>query len=90
MPNDLQVEVRGKLIFVSQPGTQFYAIYTKPTGQPELVLISSNATQDHQLRAPALAGRQRQGTRVGLDPIGVHPRSRSRAAGARMSEDCFR
>jgi hypothetical protein len=51
MPNDLQVEVRGELIFASQPGTQFYAIYTKPTGQPELVLISSNATQDHQLRA---------------------------------------
>jgi hypothetical protein len=30
-----------------------YAIYTKPTGQPQLVLVSSNATRDHQLRARA-------------------------------------
>jgi hypothetical protein len=30
-----------------------YAIYTKPTGQPQLVLVSSDATRDHQLRARA-------------------------------------
>jgi hypothetical protein len=48
---DLQVEVRGELIIVSLPGTQSYAIYTKPAGQPQLVLVSSDATKDHQLRA---------------------------------------
>ena len=45
------LEVRGELIIVSQPGTQSYAIYTKLVGQPQLVLISSDATQDHELRA---------------------------------------
>jgi hypothetical protein len=49
--SDLHVEVRGALIIVSQLDTQSYAIYTKPAGQPELVLISSNATEDHELRA---------------------------------------
>ena len=49
--SDLDVEVRGELIFISQPGTQFYAVYTKPTGQPQLVLVSSNAMKDYKLRA---------------------------------------
>jgi hypothetical protein len=49
--DNLHVEVRGKLIIVSQAGTQSYAIYTKPFDQPQLVLISSDATEDHDLRA---------------------------------------
>jgi hypothetical protein len=51
MTDALQVEARDELIFISQPGTPFYAIYTKPADQPSLVLISSNAVDDHQLRA---------------------------------------
>jgi hypothetical protein len=48
---DLHVEVRGELIIVSQPRTPSYAIYIKPLGQSQLVLISSDAIEDHQLRA---------------------------------------
>ena len=49
---DLRVEVRGGLIIVSLPGTESYGIYTKPGGQPELVLVSSDATltKDHEIR----------------------------------------
>ena len=36
------VEVRGSLIIVSLPGTPSYAIYTKPGGQPQVVLVSSD------------------------------------------------
>jgi hypothetical protein len=49
--DNLQVEVRGSLIIVSLPGTPSYAIYTKPGGQPQLVLVSSDTMEDHQLRA---------------------------------------
>ena len=50
--SDLVVKVRGGLIIVSKPGTQSYAIYTKPAGQPELVIVSSSdATQEHEIRA---------------------------------------
>jgi hypothetical protein len=48
---DLHVEVRRGLIIVSLPGTQSYAIYTKPADQPQLVLVNSDAIEDHQLRA---------------------------------------
>jgi hypothetical protein len=37
------------LIIVSLPGTQSYAIYTKAADQPQLVLVSSFAFEDHQL-----------------------------------------
>jgi hypothetical protein len=40
--DNLQVEVRGSLIIVSLPGTPSYAIYTKPGGQPQVVLVSSD------------------------------------------------
>jgi hypothetical protein len=49
--SDLHVEVRGELIVVSQPGTRFYAIYTKPADEPALVLIISDATNDLQIGA---------------------------------------
>ena len=49
--SELHVEVRRGLIIVSLPGTQSYAMYTKPADQPQLVLVSSGAFEDHQLRA---------------------------------------
>jgi len=42
---DLRVEVRGGLIIVSLPGTESSGIYTKPGGQPELVLVVGAARQ---------------------------------------------
>ena len=50
--SDPVVKVRGALIIISRLGTQSYAIYTKPAGQPELVIVSSpDATKEHELRA---------------------------------------
>ena len=49
--SDLVVKVRGALIIISRLGTQSYAIYTKPAGQPELVIVSSPDAKEHELRA---------------------------------------
>ncbi|MGA8433830.1 MAG: hypothetical protein WB713_03400 [Methyloceanibacter sp.] len=42
----------------------FYAVYFKPTNQPQLILRRRTDTDDHELLA-RLAGSQRQGARVG-------------------------
>ena len=49
--SDLVAKVRGALIIISRLGTQSYAIYTKPAGQPELVIVSSPDAKEHELRA---------------------------------------
>jgi hypothetical protein len=52
---DLHVELRGELIIVSLPGTQFYAIYVMPTTtpRPRLILKRRTDTEDYELLARA-------------------------------------
>ena len=49
--DDFSPEVRGDLIIVAQPATQFCAIYTKPNNQPRLILMRRTDTDDHVLLA---------------------------------------
>jgi hypothetical protein len=46
---DVQAEVRGDLIFITEPATQFYAVYSKPDGQPQLILKRRASTNDRVL-----------------------------------------
>ena len=48
---EIQIEVRGDLIIVTQPATQFVAIFTKPKHQPHLILKRRTDTDDHVLLA---------------------------------------
>jgi hypothetical protein len=50
---EIQIEVRGILIIVTQPTTQFVAIFTKPKNQPRLILMRRTDTNDHVLIAQA-------------------------------------
>jgi hypothetical protein len=46
---EINIEVRGNLIFVTESADTLYAIYTKPGDQPALVLVSTNAAEDQSL-----------------------------------------
>ena len=48
---DLSVEVRGDLMFVTEPETSLYAIYSKPDGEPWIT--GRHVPDDHQFRARA-------------------------------------
>jgi len=50
---EFQAEVRGDLIVVTDPATQFFAIYTKPTGQSQLILKRRTETDDYEILAGA-------------------------------------
>ena len=47
----LSVELRGTEIIVRK--ADFYAVYYKPTNQPQLILRRRSDTNDHQLLAQA-------------------------------------
>ena len=49
--SEFQVEVRGDLIIVTHPSTQFFAVYIRPTNQPQLILKRRTDTDDHMLLA---------------------------------------
>jgi hypothetical protein len=51
MGDDFEVDVKGDLIVVWDPATHFYAIYAKPSDQPQLILKHRRPTKDHQLLA---------------------------------------
>ena len=46
---ELQVEVRGDLIIITHPATQFFAVYVKPNNRSELVLKRRTDTGDNVL-----------------------------------------
>ena len=46
---ELQVAVRGNLIIITHPATQFFAIYAKPNNRSELVLKRRPDTGDNVL-----------------------------------------
>ena len=46
---ELQVEVRGDLIIITHPATQFFAVYAKPNNRSELVLKRRPDTGDNVL-----------------------------------------
>jgi hypothetical protein len=48
---EFQIEVHGDLIVVTQPAMQFFAVYTKPNNQPQLILKRRTDTDDHVLLA---------------------------------------
>lgn len=52
--SEIQVEVRGDLIIVTQAATQFFAVYIKPINQPQLVLKRRTDTDDPVLLAQVL------------------------------------
>jgi hypothetical protein len=49
---DLNVEVHGDLIIVTQPTTTFHAIYVKPKGEP-WIKTAGVPTGTHEFRARA-------------------------------------
>ena len=49
--SEIQVEVRGDLMIVTQPSTQFFAVYIRPTNQPQLILKRRTDTDDPVLLA---------------------------------------
>ena len=53
--NCLFVEVQGDSVIVTEPVTQFYAIYTVPTTapRPRLILKRRTDTEDYELLARA-------------------------------------
>lgn len=46
--------MRGDLIIITRPSTQFFAVYIKPINQPQLVLKRRTDTDDHVLLAQVL------------------------------------
>jgi hypothetical protein len=50
---DLEAEVRGELIIVTEPITGFFAVYGKKPGPPQLLLKDRARTDDHALLAAA-------------------------------------
>ena len=46
---ELQVAVRGNLIIITHPATQFFAVYAKPNNRSELVLKRRPDTGDNVL-----------------------------------------
>ena len=70
---DLEVEVDGDLIVVSELATRFIAIYARPTAMPQLILRKRAESDDYELFA-SMAGGQRQGARVGVDCVAPYRR----------------
>jgi hypothetical protein len=50
---DIHIEVRGDLIIVTQPTTQFFAVYARPTNESQLILKRRSDTEDQALLAQA-------------------------------------
>ena len=50
---DLEVEVDGDLIVVSELATRFIAIYARPTAMPQLILRKRTESDDYELFARA-------------------------------------
>ena len=48
---ELEAEVRGDLIILTEPITEFVAIYVKPSSQRRLVLMRRSPTNDSNLLA---------------------------------------
>jgi hypothetical protein len=48
---DFKIEARGDIIVVTDPATQFFAIYAKPTDARQLVLKSYDVTKSYELLA---------------------------------------
>jgi hypothetical protein len=53
MDGGVQVEARGDLLIVSEPQTDFVAIYVKPKERPQLTLMRRTPTSDNVLLAQA-------------------------------------
>jgi hypothetical protein len=48
---DFKIEARGDTIVVTDPATQFFAIYAKPEDDRQLVLKSYDVTKSYELLA---------------------------------------
>lgn len=53
MAEGFEVGVQDDLIIVREPTTGFYAIYSKPAEQPQLILQRRKPANDHTLLARA-------------------------------------
>ena len=53
MSGGIQVEAKGDLLIVSEPTSNFVAIYVKPSGRPRLILMRRTPTTDNVLLAHA-------------------------------------
>jgi hypothetical protein len=49
----LQIEVHGDLLIVTAPIAEFFAVYVKPTSEPQLILKRRTQTEDYALLAQA-------------------------------------
>ena len=48
-----QIEVHGDLLIVTAPIAEFFAVYVKPTTEPQLILKRRTQTEDYVLLAQA-------------------------------------
>jgi hypothetical protein len=53
MGDSFEVGVQDDLIIVRDPATRFYAIYSKASDQPQLILKRRRPTKDHALLTSA-------------------------------------
>jgi hypothetical protein len=53
MIGSFHIEVRGDLLIVTRPAAEFFAIYTKASDRPHLILKRRTNTEDHALLAQA-------------------------------------
>ena len=67
--SEFQVEVRGDLIIVTQPSTQFFAVYIRPTNQPQLILKRRTDTDDHVLLAQVSQAANAKARELGWIPV---------------------
>ena len=51
MSGSIKVEAKGDLLIVSEPTSNFVAIYVKPNGRPRLILMRRTPTTDSVLLA---------------------------------------
>ena len=67
MSGGIQVEARGDLLIVSEPLTDFVAIYVKPSARPQLMLMPPHTNKRPRSPRPSLAGSKQEGSRTGVD-----------------------
>jgi hypothetical protein len=65
---EFEVEVSGDLIIVREPATLFYAIFSKSSDQPQLVLKRRRPTQDRALLAGARKAANTKARELGGSP----------------------
>ena len=69
MCGGIQVEAKGDLLIVSEPTSNFVAIYVKPSGRPRLILMRRTPTTDNVLLAHAFQAAVKKARELQVDRV---------------------